>query len=414
METAKKPSAVDKYLSQICLWAGFLLPFVASKFVGMPISRRPLIATANVLLWAAGLVIGYLAHAKAKPVSSDTPWWNRVAGYITSMPATLLTLGIVFGYLYYPSVQNNVVTRSVNYLLMVTLFVMGAQIRVADWKGVFRYPKAVFVSVLIRWVTMPLFSYVLAKFVLLKFFPQPTATLLAIGLIVLGTTPTGAASNTLTLISRGDLALSVSVTTANTILAPFLQPFLIMVFVGSATHVNTFGIFMDLIKYVLIPVLAGSMVGAVWPQIVKGLKPVLTAISVICLALIIMGNISKGTATLLRQLWILPLLITVCVVYGTAGLCAGYFGSKLFGFSRKQRIAACFEVGVENAALTQVLLINHFAPLTVIPAVLYSKIQHLLAIGIFVSRFQKFPDEATSTGTIEASGPIAAAKAATD
>jgi BASS family bile acid:Na+ symporter len=383
-----------KYLSQACLYAGFLVPLLVSRGTGMPWSRHPLAGGFNVGLWAAGLLCGYGAYSRSNQQRlSGLGQWNRACTYLTSIPATFVTLAIGFGYLYYPSVETNVVARVPNYLLMAALFAMGAHISTADWKGIWRQPRVVAVAVIIRWITMPAIAYMLATHVLLRFLNRPTATALAIGLMVLGTTPTGAASNTLTLISRGDLALSVSVTTMNTILAPFLQPFLIYWFIGSTTHVNTFAIFMDLVRTVLIPVLCGSLVGAYWTSLVNRLKPTLAALAVLCLALIILGNMAKGTAALLKQLWILPLTTAVLLIYGMCGLSLGYFLPKLFGFTHRQRVAACFEVGVENAALTQVLIFNHFAPFAAMPAILYGKLQHILAVTVFVAKFQKIADK---------------------
>jgi len=382
-------------LSQVCLWAGFLIPFIASQYVGMPLSKMPAVAAANIILWAIGLVAGYFVYLEKTKGASEVALWSRICGYIASIPASFVMLGLVFGYLYYPSVEKSSIAKSINYLLMLTLFAMGVQITGADWSGIIKHPKMVSASVVIRWVCMPFVAFLLAHFVLLRFLPQPAATTVAVGMIILGTTPTGAASNTLTMISRGDLALSVSVTTVNTILAPFLQPFLIKLFVGRVTHVDTWGIFKDLIEVILIPVLVGTVVGSQIPKLVKKLRPLLLAISVVCLGLIIMTNIARGTSTLLKQLWIIPLLAAVCVVQGLLGLTLGYTLPKYLGFNHKQRVAACFEVGVENASLSMVVAMNHFSPLAAIPAVLYSKLQHMLAIGIFVRKFQRMDAEAS-------------------
>lgn len=397
------------YFSQACLWIGFLIPLWLSRGIGMPLSRYPAAGVATVVLWAVGLLCGYVifSRAKQRQLSGLNPW-NRGCTYLTSIPATFVTLAIAFGYLFYPSVERNVVARVPNYLLMVALFAMGAHISSADWKGIWRQPRMVFIAVAIRWLTMPLAAYLLAHYVLLRFLSGPSATALAIGLVVLGSTPTGAASNTLTLISRGDLALSVSVTTLNTMLAPFLQPFLIYWFIGSTTHVNTFNIFLDLVKTVLVPVLLGTLVGTYWAALAKQLKPTLSAVAVICLALIILGNMAKGTAPLLKQLWILPLTTAVLLVYGMFGLSLGYFLPKLFGFNHRQRVASCFEVGVENAALTQVLIFNHFTPFAAIPAILYGKVQNMLAITIFVARFQRVAERAENDEGVAQAEKLAA------
>ena len=388
-----KGRATLSHLSHVCLGLGFLLPFLVSGYVGMPFTKYPLVSAAHLLLWALGLFAGYVVYLRGRHVPPATPSWRKVAAYITSIPATFVMLGLLFGFVYYPTVERSVIAGWVNVLLMLTLFVMGVQITTDDWRGIIRHPKIVSVAVAVRWICMPLFAYVLAHALLLRFLSQPAGSTLAVGLVILGTTPTGAASNTLTLISRGDLALSVSVTSFNTLLAPFLQPFLITLFVGKVTRVDTFAIFLDLLEIVLAPVLVGGLIGWRWPGLVRKVKPALGAISVVCLCFIIMGNMSKGTATLLRQLWVLPLLAATCLIQGMVGLSLGYYVPKFFGFSHKQRVASCFEVGVENASLSMVIALKHFSPLAAIPAILYSKLQHMLAIGIFVSRFQRVAED---------------------
>ena len=400
---------VLNYISQICLWLGFLIPFFTSHYVGMPMSRMPLVSTATIVLWAAGLVIRYYSYLEEKKVTPKTPLWLRLSGYLTSIPATFVLLGILFGLVYYPTVERTV-AKSVNFLMIATLFVMGVQITPQDWKGILQRPKAVSVAVAIRWIGMPLIAWILGNVVLLRYFPQPIATTLAIGLVLLGTTPTGVGSNTLTLISRGDLALSVSVTTVNTVIAPFLQPVMIKALVGKATHVDAYGIFLDLIEVVLVPVILGSIVGSFWPDRIRQLKPALVAGSVLCLTFVIMGTTSRGTANLLRNLWILPVLVGVCMVQAIAGLSLGYYLPKVFGMNHKQRVASCFEVGIENGSLTMVLAVNHFNPLAAVPSVVYAKLMNFMAITFFVRKFQQLNDEEAGVA-VTAQPQLASAKA---
>jgi len=399
-----------KYISPVCLWLGFFLPFAVSRGVGMPFGRYPWVPVVHVALWIIGLIAGYIAYVRAKQFSADTPGWIRFCGYITTIPANLVLLGLSFGYLYYPSIESSTYAKYCNYMLPITLLVMGAQITSKDWNHIARQPKAISVSVLLRWLVMPFCSYLMANFVLLRFLPQPAATSIAVGMIVLGTTPTGGASNTYTLISNGDLALSVTVTGVNTILSPFLQPFMIKLFVGKVTHVNTLAIFIDLLEMVLAPVILGSIVGMLWPDFVKRVKPALGPLAVLIFGAMSLGNMSRGTAPLLRQLWILPVLLTVCVVQGLIGLYLGYYAPKLVGFNHKQRVASCFEVGVENASLATVIAITHFSPLTAIPCILYTKLQHVLAASIFVSKFQKFDEQTRAAEAASMTQAVAAGK----
>jgi BASS family bile acid:Na+ symporter len=381
-----------KYLSSVCIALGFFIPFVASKFVGMPLGAMPIVSAANIILWIIGILLGYFAYIDLKKPSPSLPWWVKISNYIASDPSRYLMLGVMFGYLFYPSVEKSLVPTFGPYLLMVTLFSMGLAISFKDWKGMVQRPKVVGIGVLLRWLCMPFVAFLLSL-VLIQLFPGATGKTLAIGLIILGTTPTGGGSNALTMISGGDLALSVSVTSINTIIAPFIQPLLILWLAGSMANLNAGAIFQDLLWMVVVPVIAGSILGSIFPKFISKIKPALGPIAVICLTFIIMGTMSKGTSTLIKQFSILLYLVVVCVIQAVAGLLLGYFLPKYFGFSYKQRKAICFEVGVENAALAMLIALRHFSPLTALPSIVYGKIQYIISSTIVVPRFQRIEDE---------------------
>jgi bile acid:Na+ symporter, BASS family len=212
-------------------------------------------------------------------------------------------------------------------------------------------------------------------------------------MILLATSPTGAASNSLTLISKGDLALSVSATTVNVLVAPFLQPLLVKLFVGSTTSVDASGMFLELVQYVLAPVVVATIVGILLPRLVERIKPVLPAIAVLSLACVLMGTVSKGTATILSNFGVVSFVIAACVIHGVLGLTLGYVVPKYLGFSRPQRVSSCFEVGIENAAIAPALAISYFGPLAIIPAIVYGKTQNLLAVTLFAPYFQKLAEQ---------------------
>lgn len=382
-----------RLISYLCIFGGWAIPMVASNGVGMPQNKYPMLVAAHAVFWVIGLFLNYLAHLKEKKIAAATPAWIKISGFFTGNPATVVFLGFMWGWVYNPTIDKSLFSQWVYFPLMLSLFVMGIQITKNDWLGVVKYPRIVAISVGFRWILMPVCAWILGQAVLLQFLPQPTAGVLAAGLVILATTPTGAASNTLTLISRGDLALSVSVTAVNNLIAPFVQPFMIAFLIGSVIAVNTQAIFIDLIEMVLAPVIIGSIVGYYIPERVQRVKPSLGAIAVVCLAWIMMVNISKGTPLILKTPSLVPWLIGISVLQGLAGLGLGYFGPRSFGLSHRQRVAVCFEVAVENASLSTVIALNHFSPLAALPAIFYGKIQHMLAIGLFVGRFQKWADE---------------------
>ena len=404
-----------KWASYLCFIVGFLLPLVSSGAVGMSLYKRPLIPWLNAVLWAAGLIFGYSANTIEKKFSATTPLWVKLASFLTSQPANIVFLGLLWGYIYFPTMQNNFITNHVTVPLMLSLFVCGVQISKDHWVGIVKQPKFVFLSVLVRWVA-PLFcAYVLGHFVLAKFLPQPAGNMLAIGMIILATTPTGPAGNTMAMIARGDLALSVSATAVNNIIAPFLQPFLIALFAGAFSgKVNTHAIFLELIEMVLAPVIIGSIVGSLYPQWAKRYRMGFGGIAVVCLALIMLSNISKGAGALLKDLWILPWMVGACAVQAVFVLYAGYLVPKYMGFNMRQRAATTFDVAVENASLATVIGLAHFGPLAALPAIFYGKLQHVFGIGIFVRKFQNMPELADEAAVPVAAKPAAKAAMATD
>ena len=182
-------------------------------------------------------------------------------------------------------------------------------------------------------------------------------------------------------------------TSINTMLAPFLQPLLILWLAGSMAHLDANKIFMDLVQWVVVPVVAGTILGSIFPKPVSKIKPIFGPLAILCLTFIVMGTMSRGTSKLIEQFSILLYLVAVCLVQAFAGLLLGYFLPKFFGFNYAQRKAACFEVGVENAAMAMLLALKHFNPLTALPSIVYGKIQYIITSTIFVPRFQKIEDE---------------------
>jgi len=248
------------------------------------------------------------------------------------------------------------------------------------------------IAVLLKWISTPLIAFLLSL-VLIQLFPGVTGAALAVGIIVLGTTPTGGGANALTLVSKGDLALSVAATAINTMLAPLIQPFLILWLAGGIASLNATVIIQDLLRMVIAPVVAGTILGSVFLKSASRIKPAFAPLVVILLTFIVMGTMSKGTSTLIQQISILPYLVAVCLVYAVASLSLGYFVPKFFGFSYAQRKAACFETGVGNAAMAMLICLRHFDPLTALPSIVCGKIQYIIASTVLVSRFQGIKDK---------------------
>ena len=383
---------VMQRISYGCFLVGFVLPLLASHFVGMSLYQRPAITVPHVLLWVMGLFAGYAAYTMERKLPVSAPLWKKICGFLTGNPATIVFLGLLWGYIYYPTMEKHPIALRVNICMVLSLFLCGMQITLDDWKNIIRRPKLVASTVIVRWIVPPLIAFLLAQ-VLLRNLPRPVGGLLAIGMILIATTPTGVASNAMTLVAHGDLALSVSITAVNNVIAPFLQPVLVAVLAGTFLgKLNTWPLFVELLEIVLVPVIFGSIVGALFAKHVKKIKPLSGAIAVVCVAILMLANIARSMGTLLKQLWIIPWMLAATAVLAMAGLLTGYYLMKYFGFDTKQRVAACFGISVENGNLATVLALNHFGPLAALPSIFYGKLQQLLGIGIFVRKFQKMPE----------------------
>ena len=393
-----------KYMSSACFTLGFIIPFAASNFVGMPLSVIPIVSASLIELWTIGLFLRYFAYVGRTAPPATLSFSMRIGNFVSCEPSLFLTLGIVFGYLFYPSVEKSVVPALGPYLLMAIMFTMGLAINLQNWIRIIQRPRAVGVAVLLKWTCTPLVAFLLSL-VLIQLFPGITGNALAVGIIVLGTTPTGGGSNAFTLISKGDLALSVSATAINTMLAPFIQPLLILRLAGGIASLNATAIIQDLLRMVVAPVVAGTILGSVFPKFTSRMNPAFGPLTIICLAFIVMGTMSKGTSTLIQQISILPYLVAICLVQAVATLSLGYFAPKLFGFNYAQRKAACFETGVGNAAMAMLICLRHFDPLTALPSIVCGKIQYIIASTVLVSRFQGIKDKEQISAA--AAGPAA-------
>jgi BASS family bile acid:Na+ symporter len=385
---------VPKHACNACAALGFLVAFVGSRYVGMFVSAKPAVTVATAVLWVVAFVFGYFAFLQGrKAPPPGAPLWLRLSAFVNAYSSLFLTLAILTGYLFYPSIDASHLMRLNPYFLMVTVFVMGMAIDLEDWKRIVRYPRAVGLTVLIRWVLMPISAYAVGYLAFVALLPGQSGKMLAVGLILLGAAPTGAASNALTMLAKGDMALSVSVTTVNTLLAAVLLPVIMRLLAGSMTVVHAGAMFDDLIRMVIIPVASGSIVRLIFTKQCERVKPTFSAIAVICVGLLMMGTMSSGAGTLLKQLYLLPYLVLGCILFAVVAYALGFFVPSLFGFNLKQRIAACYEVGFANVALTITLAGRHFGPLAMLVSIVYGKAMVIIGSVVLVPIFERMGEK---------------------
>lgn len=236
-------------------------------------------------------------------------------------------------------------------LLGVVMFGMGLTLSPSDFRTVLNRPKEVLAGVAAQYLVMPLAGW--AGAVLFNLPPE-----LAVGLILLGCCPGGTASNVVTFLARGDVALSVTITTATTLLAPLMTPALMYLLARHWIELDAASMLLSILQVVLIPVLLGGVVNRIAGKRLAKVQSALPLLSIWTIMLIAAAIVAKTHAVLLSA----GVLVLAAVAFQNAvGLALGWGCGTLLGMSEGGRRALAFEVGMQNAGLGVALAGLHFA-----------------------------------------------------
>ena len=312
---------------------------------------------------------------------------KKFCHYISEYMGVLVLAAALLA-LAFPSVLQQVPTKVINYLLGVVMFGMGLTLNLNDFKIVFSRPKDVIVGCLAQFTIMPLLAWGLARA-----FQLDEA--LALGVVLVGCCPGGTASNVITYLAKGDLALSVGMTAVSTLLAPLLTPLLVWLMVGTMLEVETLGMFLSILYVVIVPIVAGILIQRQFPRFTERITPFLPAFSTLMIAAVVALIVSHSASRLLSAGLI---VVAVVVLHNLTGIVVGYGIGWMLRMPSRKRVAVSIEVGMQNSGLASSLASIHFAalPEAVIPGAVFSvwhNISGALAARWFASRTQE--------GTIE-------------
>ncbi|MGX8694553.1 MAG: bile acid:sodium symporter family protein [Methanobrevibacter sp.] len=269
----------------------------------------------------------------------------------------------------------------INLLLSIVLFTMGTTLKVDDFINVFKNPKAIGVGISAQYVIMPLMALTLASA-----FSLDTA--LTAGIILVGTVPGGTASDVITFLAKGDVALSVSLTAVSTVISPILTPLITLLLIGNQIQFNPVDMFISIIEIVIIPIILGLILNYRFPNFCEKLKVYLPTISSIVICLIIAGVIGANKQAILTSSTII--LIVIALQYFLAML-LGFVIGYLAGMDRKQIITVAIELAFQNSGLSTSLAKTHFPNLSTatVPGALYSVFQNFVG-SILAYVFRKY------------------------
>ncbi|MEZ2575485.1 ketopantoate/pantoate/pantothenate transporter PanS [Buttiauxella ferragutiae] len=250
----------------------------------------------------------------------------------------------------------------VSTLLMLIMFGMGVHLRIDDFKRVLSRPAPVAAGTFLHYLIMPLAAWVLAKL-----FHMPPD--LSAGMVLVGSVASGTASNVMIYLAKGDVALSVTISSVSTLVGVFATPLLTRLYVDADIKVDIVGMLLSILKIVVIPIGLGLIVHHLFPRLVKRVEPYLPAFSMLCI-LAIISAVVAGSASHIASVGLM--VIIAVILHNGIGLLSGYWGGKLFGFDESTCRTLAIEVGMQNSGLAATLGKIYFSPLAALPGALFS------------------------------------------
>lgn len=250
------------------------------------------------------------------------------------------------------------------WMLGIIMFGMGMTMTVNDFKGVLKSPKAVLIGVVAQFAVMPGLAYALCTLLQLP-------AEIAIGVILLGCCPGGTASNVITYMAKGNVALSVACTSVSTLLAPLLTPAIFYLLASQWIEIDARSMLNSIVQVVLFPIILGLIVRAFLKEKVDTYISVMPFISVVAIVLIVAAIIGGSKAQILESGL---MILAVVILHNGLGYLLGFWAAKWFQLPFADSKAITIEVGMQNSGLGVALAAVHFAasPVTAVPNAIFS------------------------------------------
>ena len=245
-------------------------------------------------------------------------------------------------------------------LLMLIMFGMGVHLKIDDFKRVLSRPAPVAAGIFLHYLLMPLAAWVLA--IVFKMPPDLSA-----GMVLVGSVASGTASNVMIYLAKGDVALSVTISSVSTLVGVVATPLLTRLYVDAHIQVDVMGMLLSILQIVVIPIALGLVIHHLFPRVVKAVEPYLPAFSMVCILAIISAVVAGSAAHIASVGFV---VIIAVVLHNIIGLLGGYWGGKLFDVSSCRTLA--IEVGMQNSGLAGALGKYYVSPLAALPGALFS------------------------------------------
>ena len=247
-------------------------------------------------------------------------------------------------------------------LLGLVMFGMGMTLTGSDFLNVLRRPLPVLLGIAMQFLLMPFAAWALAVAAGLP--PQ-----LTVGLILVGCSPGGTASNVICYLARGDVALSITLTTASTLLAVVATPLLTLFYAGETVPVPALDILFTVFKIIFLPVMLGVLANHYFHRALSPVRKVFPLLSVLSIVLIIMIIVALNHDSLAN---VAGGLAAVVILHNLAGLLGGYWLPRWLGRDERECRTLAIEVGMQNSGLAVALAVKYFSVTAALPGALFS------------------------------------------
>jgi len=310
------------------------------------------------ILWIIGVaLIALSTHTKESLKGFSFTLWI--------IAAVVLTLQFPGPFIGYGDIKFKILIIP---LLQLLMFGMGSTMEVSDFQEVLRSPKAVALGVFFHFSIMPLVGWSITK--IFTFPPEISA-----GIILVACMPCGLASNVMSYLAKANVALSLTLTSVATFIAPVLTPLLMKNLAGQLIEIDLYAMIWEISKLVLIPIVLGviykRVIGDKWPWFQEKLPHV----SMISIGLIIIIITANGRDALLS---VGPLLVLACFIQNIMGFILGYWGGRLTNLPEKDCRTIAIEVGLQNAGLASGLAMAMGKVATVgLPAAIFGPVMNI-------------------------------------
>lgn len=289
--------------------------------------------------------------------------------------------------------DSGLITIFLPIALAIVMAGMGLELTLKDFARVSKHPKAVLIALFCQLILLVGIAFLICKILALP-------PLLAVGLMLLAASPGGTTANLFSYLYKGDIALNITLTAINAIIAavflPLIVNFSILHFMNEGQQVGLqFTKVLQVFLIILVPVCIGMLIRHYAPHIAEKLNRPLRIFAVVFLLIIILGAIIKERSNLIDYLGQIGL---ATALFCAISLMVGYFVPRMLGISSYQARACAFEIGIHNSTLAMTIALTIMASTTIaMPAAVYSIFMYIFAtiFGILITKFA--PQDAVKT-----------------